>query len=56
MLGSSSIVPAAVMAVLAGCPKLRLLDVSFCRNIEMPLVEELRTQYPQVHIKKSFTM
>lgn len=41
--------------LLQSCPRLLLLDVSFCSQIDMRVVQELSGLFPNVAIKKSFT-
>ena len=40
--------------LLKECKKLRFLDVSFCSQLSKEFVENLRSMYPDVSIKKSF--
>ncbi|KAG7250441.1 hypothetical protein CRUP_036884, partial [Coryphaenoides rupestris] len=46
---------AALKKLLQSCPKLLLLDVSFCSQVDTRVVDELSGLFPRVAIKKSFT-
>lgn len=46
---------ASLRKLLQSCPQLKLLDVSFCSQIDSRLVQELSGLFPIVSIKKSFT-
>ncbi|KAF4076765.1 hypothetical protein AMELA_G00218870 [Ameiurus melas] len=55
ILGTRLVSPAALRRLLQSCSRLRLLDVSFCSQIDMRTVQELSALFPNVSIKKSFT-
>lgn len=54
LLGVRAVTPDICDAILAECRELRLLDVSFCDQINESQVLEWREQYPHVSIKRSF--
>ncbi|KAJ0176757.1 hypothetical protein K1T71_007936 [Dendrolimus kikuchii] len=54
LLGVRAVTPDICDAILAECRELRLLDVSFCDQIQESQVLEWRAQYPHVSIKRSF--
>ncbi|KAI5635035.1 f-box-like domain-containing protein [Phthorimaea operculella] len=54
LLGVRAVTPDICDAILAECRDLRLLDVSFCDQIQESQVLEWREQYPHVSIKRSF--
>ncbi|XP_026734668.1 F-box/LRR-repeat protein 4-like isoform X1 [Trichoplusia ni] len=54
LLGVRAVTPDICHAILAECRDLRLLDVSFCDQIQESQVLEWREQYPHVSIKRSF--
>ncbi|XP_030040912.1 F-box/LRR-repeat protein 4 isoform X2 [Manduca sexta] len=54
LLGVRAVTPDICDAILAECRELRLLDVSFCDQIQESQVLEWREQYPHVSIKRSF--
>ncbi|XP_075978453.1 F box and leucine-rich-repeat gene 4 isoform X2 [Anticarsia gemmatalis] len=54
LLGVRAVTPDICDAILAECRELRLLDVSFCDQIQESQVLEWRQQYPHVSIKRSF--
>ncbi|XP_050350921.1 F-box/LRR-repeat protein 4 [Nymphalis io] len=54
LLGVRAVTPDICSDILAECRELRLLDVSFCDQIQEYQVNEWRRQYPQVSIKRSF--
>ncbi|XP_048478464.1 F-box/LRR-repeat protein 4 [Plutella xylostella] len=54
MLGVRSITQDVCTRILAGCPELQLMDVSFCDQIQEAQVVEWRKKYPSVDIKRSF--
>ena len=47
--------PQALKKLLQSCPRLLLLDVSFCSQLDNRIVQELSALFPKVAIKKSFT-
>lgn len=53
--GTRSVSAASLKKLLQSCPQLVLLDVSFCSQIDMRIVQELSGLFPNVAIKKSFT-
>lgn len=53
--GTRSVSAASLKKLLQSCPQLVLLDVSFCSQIDMRVVQELSGLFPNVAIKKSFT-
>ncbi|XP_076838215.1 F-box/LRR-repeat protein 4 isoform X2 [Brachyhypopomus gauderio] len=55
ILGTRMVSPSALRRLLQSCLRLRLLDVSFCSQIDTRTVQELTSLYPAVSIKKSFT-
>ena len=55
MTGTRMVSPASLKKLLAACPKLLLLDVSFCSQVDARVVQELSALFPRVDIKKSFT-
>lgn len=46
---------ASLKKLLQSCPRLVLLDVSFCSQLDTRVVQELSGLFPKVAIKKSFT-
>ncbi|XP_045498556.1 F-box/LRR-repeat protein 4 [Colias croceus] len=54
LLGVRAVSPDICADILAECRELRLLDVSFCDQIQEAQVLEWRRQYPHVSIKRSF--
>ncbi|XP_038209936.1 F-box/LRR-repeat protein 4 [Zerene cesonia] len=54
LLGVRAVSPDICADILAECRELRLLDVSFCDQIQESQVLEWRRQYPHVSIKRSF--
>ncbi|CAB3261282.1 unnamed protein product [Arctia plantaginis] len=54
LLGVRAVTPDICDSILAECRELRLLDVSFCDQIQESQVLEWREQYPHVSIKRSF--
>ncbi|XP_047533445.1 F-box/LRR-repeat protein 4 [Vanessa atalanta] len=54
LLGVRAVTPDICSDILAECRELKLLDVSFCDQIQEFQVHEWRRQYPQVSIKRSF--
>lgn len=55
LAGTRLVSPASLKKLLQACPQLLLLDVSFCSQIDMRVVQELSGLFPNVSIKKSFT-
>ncbi len=55
LTGTRLVSGASLKKLLQSCPKLLLLDVSFCSQIDMRVVQELTGLFPNVAIKKSFT-
>ncbi|RVE62257.1 hypothetical protein OJAV_G00155240 [Oryzias javanicus] len=55
ILGTRLVGAASLKKLLQACPKLLLLDISFCSQIDMRVVQELSSLFPNVFIKKSFT-
>ncbi|XP_034384586.1 F-box/LRR-repeat protein 4 [Cyclopterus lumpus] len=55
ILGTRLVSAASLKKLLQSCPRLLLLDVSFCSQIDMRVVQELSSLFPNVAIKKSFT-
>lgn len=54
VLGTGLIHPHSITRLLKECKKLRFLDISFCSQLSNKFVENLRSRYPNVSIKKSF--
>ncbi|XP_004924136.1 F-box/LRR-repeat protein 4 isoform X1 [Bombyx mori] len=54
LLGVRAVTSDVCDSILAECRELRLLDVSFCDQIQESQVLEWREQYPHVNIKRSF--
>ncbi|XP_039753173.1 F-box/LRR-repeat protein 4 [Pararge aegeria] len=54
LLGVRAVTSDICSDILAECRELRLLDVSFCDQIQESQVLEWRKQYPHVSIKRSF--
>ncbi|XP_050556330.1 F-box/LRR-repeat protein 4 isoform X3 [Spodoptera frugiperda] len=54
LLGVRAVTADICDSILAECKDLRLLDVSFCDQIQEAQVVEWREQYPHVSIKRSF--
>ncbi|XP_063536179.1 F-box/LRR-repeat protein 4 [Cydia strobilella] len=54
LLGVRAVTPDICDAILAECHELKLLDVSFCDQIQESQVLEWRERYPHVSIKRSF--
>ncbi|XP_073955874.1 F box and leucine-rich-repeat gene 4 isoform X2 [Choristoneura fumiferana] len=54
LLGVRAVTPDIIDSILAECFELKLLDVSFCDQIEESQVSDWREQYPHVSIKRSF--
>lgn len=52
LLGALSLTPEICYEILSSCPKLELMDISFCEGINNFYVEKLRQEYPHVAIKK----
>ncbi|XP_051880596.1 F-box/LRR-repeat protein 4 [Pristis pectinata] len=55
ILGTRMVSPGALQKLLQYCKELRLLDVSFCSQIDSRVVQELSANFPNVSIKKSYT-
>ncbi|XP_016913970.1 F-box/LRR-repeat protein 4 isoform X2 [Apis cerana] len=54
LLGARSLTPDICYGILLFCPKLEMIDLSFCEGINDFIVQEWRQQYPHVSIKRSF--
>ncbi|CAH3021908.1 unnamed protein product [Porites evermanni] len=54
VLGTGLIHAESIMRLLRQCKHLKLLDVSFCSQLTVEIVEGLQEMYPAVSIKKSF--
>ncbi|XP_031551802.1 F-box/LRR-repeat protein 4-like [Actinia tenebrosa] len=54
ILGTSLVDQAVIKKLTANCTKLKFLDVSFCSQLKTDFIQELRTAYPKISIKKSF--
>lgn len=54
LLGARSLTPDICYGFLLFCPKLEMIDLSFCEGISDFIVQEWRQQYPHVSIKRSF--
>ncbi|CAD1480894.1 unnamed protein product, partial [Heterotrigona itama] len=54
LLGARSLTPDTCYGILLFCPKLEMIDLSFCEGIDDFTVQEWRQQYPRVSIKRSF--
>ncbi|XP_025270096.1 F-box/LRR-repeat protein 4 [Camponotus floridanus] len=52
LLGALSLTPEICYEILSSCPKLELMDLSFCDNINNFYIEKLRQEYPHVAIKR----
>ncbi|XP_059837349.1 F-box/LRR-repeat protein 4 isoform X2 [Hypanus sabinus] len=55
ILGTRMVSPGALEKLLQQCKELRLLDVSFCSQIDSRVVQDLSANFPNVSIKKSYT-
>ncbi|NXD86280.1 FBXL4 protein, partial [Halcyon senegalensis] len=55
ILGTRMVSAASLRKLLESCKDLSLLDVSFCSQIDNRVVLELKANFPNVFIKKSFT-
>ncbi|KOC67635.1 F-box/LRR-repeat protein 4 [Habropoda laboriosa] len=54
LLGARSLTPDICYGFLLFCPKLEMIDLSFCEGINDFIVQLWRQQYPHVSIKRSF--
>nr|XP_012134777.1 PREDICTED: F-box/LRR-repeat protein 4-like [Megachile rotundata] len=54
LLGARSLTPEICYRFLLFCPRLEMIDLSFCEGINDFLIQEWRQQYPRVSIKRSF--
>ncbi|XP_015432230.1 PREDICTED: F-box/LRR-repeat protein 4 [Dufourea novaeangliae] len=54
LLGARSLTPDICYGLLLFCPKLEMIDLSFCEGISDFIVQEWRQLYPYVSIKRSF--
>lgn len=54
LLGARSLTPDICYGFLLCCPKLEMIDLSFCESISDSKIQEWRQQYPHVSIKRSF--
>lgn len=54
LLGARSLTPDICYGFLLFCPKLEMIDLSFCEGINEFIVQEWRQQYPHVSFKRSF--
>ncbi|OAD59843.1 F-box/LRR-repeat protein 4 [Eufriesea mexicana] len=54
LLGARSLTPDICYGILLFCPKLEMIDLSFCEGINDLIVQEWHQQYPHVSIKRSF--
>lgn len=52
LLGALSLTPEICYDILSSCPKLELMDLSFCDNINNFYINKLRQEYPHVAIKR----
>ncbi|XP_041478370.1 F-box/LRR-repeat protein 4-like isoform X1 [Lytechinus variegatus] len=56
LLGAQRVSQQGITRVLDKCSKLIFLDVSFCQQLTLDVVSQLREQYHHINIKKSFTI
>ncbi|XP_034937072.1 F-box/LRR-repeat protein 4 [Chelonus insularis] len=56
LLGARYLTPEICIRFLLCCPKLKLIDLSFCDSISDTKIEEWRELYPHVSIKRSFRL
>ncbi|XP_071506910.1 F-box/LRR-repeat protein 4-like [Diadema antillarum] len=56
ILGAQRVGIQGLIRVLDKCPMMKFIDVSFCRQITQEVVLQLREKYPNVAIKRSFTI
>ena len=54
LLGARSLTPEICYGFLLFCPRLEMIDLSFCEGINDFIIQEWRQQYPRVSIKRSF--
>lgn len=54
LMGARSLTPDICYGFLLFCPKLEMIDLSFCEGISDVKIREWRQQYPRVSIKRSF--
>ncbi|XP_014487327.1 PREDICTED: F-box/LRR-repeat protein 4 isoform X1 [Dinoponera quadriceps] len=54
LLGARSLTPDICYGFLLCCPKLEMIDLSFCESISDSKIQEWRQQYPHVSVKRSF--
>ncbi|KAM0727295.1 F-box/LRR-repeat protein 4 [Formica fusca] len=52
LLGALFLTPEICYDILSSCPKLELMDLSFCDNISNFYIKKLRQEYPHVAIKR----
>lgn len=52
LLGTLSLTPEICHEILSSCPKLELMDLSFCDSINNFYIENLRKEFPHVAIKR----
>lgn len=55
ILGNRNVTLATVQDLLTSVPSLRLLDISFCDQLGDSNVDQLRQDFPDLHIKWSFS-
>ncbi|CAL4068388.1 unnamed protein product, partial [Meganyctiphanes norvegica] len=51
LMGTRNITPDAVLKLLQKCPKLQLLDISFCEQIHSSFVNQWKNQFSKVSLK-----
>ncbi|XP_012282503.1 F-box/LRR-repeat protein 4 [Orussus abietinus] len=54
LLGARSLTPDMCLLFLIYCPRLKMIDLSFCEAISDAKIREWRLLYPHVSIKRSF--
>lgn len=54
LLGARSLTPEICYGFLYCCPKLEMIDLSFCESISDSKIQEWRQEHPHVSIKRSF--
>ncbi|XP_014597825.1 PREDICTED: F-box/LRR-repeat protein 4 [Polistes canadensis] len=54
LLGARSLTPDMCYGFLLWCPKLEMIDLSFCEGIGDSKIQEWRRKYPHISFKRSF--
>ncbi|XP_046813312.1 F-box/LRR-repeat protein 4 isoform X1 [Vespa velutina] len=54
LLGARSLTPDMCYGFLLWCPKLEMIDLSFCEGITDSKIQEWRRKYPHISFKRSF--